>query len=293
MKRLLTLAIISVIVCMLASCDTLEVDQDTYISQSDPDANYADEETLKVGDRQQNAALLRFLPPDSMPDNLEISSAELQVYVVDGSGGNVTIGAYAMLRDSNPGEATWNQARSGEPWGMPGCNDTSTDRRSRPEDTVTVTGWPQSYTFDVTRLLREWVSGALPNNGILLRQSISSGSYVLLASSEYGDADYWPVLTFSATTPTPGSQTPTRMPTSTRTRTATLTRTLTATATPSLTATLTQTPTETATLTSTPTESPTLLPSPTRTLGPTQTTSMTPTSTSPWELYLPILLKAL
>ena len=301
MKRLLVFVMISVLFCTLTACSSLEVSQDTYISQLDPDTNFADEETLRVGDQQRNAALLRFFPPEEIPDNVKISSADLYVYAIDGSGGNVTIGAYAVLRDSNPDEATWNEANSGEPWGVAGCNSTVTDRRSRPEDTTTRTdsAWPTPvlYTFDVTRLLRDWLSGELSNNGMLLRQSISSDRYVLFASSDYGDSYYWPKVLFSATTPTPGgvTSTPTRTRTATMTSTPTRTRTATMTSTPTRTrtATMTSTPTDMPTSTLTPTLTMTPLPTETPTTTPTaiETATITPTRTPVAEIYLPVILK--
>jgi len=291
MKRLPVIVIVSMFFCVLVACGTMEVSQDTHISELHPNTNYVGEETLKVGERQRNAVLIRFTPPDpdDIPDNVEISSAELYMYAVGGSGGNVTVGAYAMLRDADPNEATWNQARSGESWGVAGCNSTVTDRRSRPEDTATLTDseWatPALYTFDVTQLLRDWVSGALPNYGILLRQSVSSDTWVLFASADYGDSDYWPEILFSATTPTPGGVTST--PTRTATRTPTRTRTPTQTA--------TETPVETETETATPTETETPTETPTRTQTRTPTSTPTETATLPVgetpRQFLPLLIK--
>jgi hypothetical protein len=78
MKRLLATMMASALVCVVAACGSLDVSQDTYISQLQPDRNFAGDETLRVGERQRNAALLRFVPPDpdDVPDNVVITSAD-------------------------------------------------------------------------------------------------------------------------------------------------------------------------------------------------------------------------
>ncbi len=284
MKRLAVFATELLFASALISCMYLDTTKDTYISQPAPNTNYSNQASFKVGNQQRDAALLRFATPDpdDIPDNVIIESAELQVYAVDG-GGNVTMGVFAMIRDSDPDEATWNVARAGEPWGAPGANNTSTDRRSLPEDTITVSEFPEWYSFDVTDLAREWLLGGLPFNGVLLRQTRAADAYILFASSEYNDEDHRPYLAIDATTPTPVPTQPTA--TRTATRTSTLTRTATASYTTTRTATRTSTPTNTATgthtLTITRTETPTATQTMTVTSSPTSspTATLTPTIT--------------
>jgi predicted phosphodiesterase len=164
-------------------------------------------------------------------------------------------------------QATWNQARSANPWGQPGCNDTTTDRRPSPESSVTTTGIGLWYDLDLTAIVQDWVSGNLPNYGVLLRGTFPLDmSSIYLASAQSGTTSLRPklVITYRATanptsTPTPSS-------TSTPTHTATIALP-TASPTPTDTAAPT-TPTATATATATlpqpsPSHTPTASPSPT------------------------------
>ncbi len=241
---------------------------DTYIYQWAPDASYCWQEQLKVGYKQQNAALLHFdLSP--IPPGAAITQATLQLYVSGWSGSDLTFGAYALLRNFDACQATWNHALSTNPWGLPGCNDTATDRRPSPESSVTTSGIGLWYDFDLTAITQDWVSGNLPNYGILLRSASPLATpSIYIASAQTATTSLRPklVITYqTAANPTP-SHTPSP----------------TATAVPSY----THTPTATAAL---PTASPTPTDTPAPTT-PTATATATLTSPSPTPTTWPATL---
>ncbi|MGC8787863.1 MAG: DNRLRE domain-containing protein, partial [Anaerolineae bacterium] len=49
------------------------------------------------------------------------------------------------------------------------------------------------YSFDLTNLVREWVSGSLANNGVMLRAAYSTNSFHF-ASAQDGDTNLHPKL---------------------------------------------------------------------------------------------------
>ncbi len=181
---------------------------DTYIYQYAPETSYCWNDQLKVGYKQQNAALLRFNLSSIAPE-ATITQATLQLYATGWSGTNITVDAYVITRNLRTRQATWNQSQSGNPWGQPGCNDTSTDRRASPESSRTASGINRWYDFDLTAVVQDWVSGGLANHGVLLRSASStSRTSFYFASAQRGDLYRRPriVITYrTGPAPTPGT----------------------------------------------------------------------------------------
>lgn len=167
--------------------------KDTYLDQYNATSNYSWADTLKVGYKQTTAGLLSF-GVSSIPARASITSAVLQVYATGWGGSNISLGAYAVLRGAKAQQATWNQAGAGQPWGLPGCNSTNTDRRGTAESTVTTSGINKWYSFDITALVQQWVSGGLGNNGVLLRQTTNGAYRFHFAAAEKGDGTLRPKL---------------------------------------------------------------------------------------------------
>jgi uncharacterized repeat protein (TIGR01451 family) len=168
---------------------------DTYVYRSKPDANYALESRIKVGYLRTYAGLLR-IDVSPIPADASILEAWLEVYATGWSGPRVEIrvGAYAISATVRLDEATWNNARSGQPWAQPGCENTVLDRRALPEAVVTTSGIQRWYRFNLTALVQDWLDGAMPNNGVLLRQQTTSPYSFQYAGSEYSQEDLRPRL---------------------------------------------------------------------------------------------------
>ncbi len=226
--------------------------EDTYLDRYNAGSNYAWADSLKVGYKQTLAGLLQ-LDVSSIPQGASISSAELQVYAMGWGGANIGIGAYALLRNADSGQATWNQASTGQAWGVPGCNDANTDRHGTAESTVATSGINKWYSFDITSLVQQWVSGAFDNNGVLLRQTTTAAYAFLFASSERTDGSLRPrlVVTYSGGQAVEPTSTPTATAPASVTPAATASASATPTATP--TAMASATPTATASASATPT----------------------------------------
>ena len=240
------------IVTFQQGSDGYSGETDTYMSADAPTTNYGSGDKFKVGYRQKNGALVRF-DVASIPSGSTVVAATLQVYAAGWSGTNGSMGAYAVLRDATASEATWNLAKTGSPWGLTGCNDTTTDRRGTAASTLTTSGINKWYSFDVHDLVQEWVNSSLPNEGVLLRQTASSDSSMLFASAQYSTVGFRPKLVVTYRyAGTSGTATPTAVPSATPTATTPAGPTATATTVPPSTPTNTPTITLTPTATSTP-----------------------------------------
>ncbi|MBC7260711.1 MAG: DNRLRE domain-containing protein, partial [Chloroflexi bacterium] len=209
--------------------------EDTYIYQYTPDDNYCLDPALRVGYMQRYKALLRF-DLSAIPAGATITRATLQLYAVAWSGSDITVSAYAITRSVSFCQATWNQAQSGNLWGRPGANDTSSDRRASAESTLTTSGVKKWYSLDLTRLVQEWVNGSLANNGVLLQAAYSDSSVFYFSSAQDGNVPLHPKLVITyrlgtgvtpTATSTRASPTPTQTPVSTSAPTNTPTPTLT------------------------------------------------------------------
>ncbi len=247
---------------------------DTYLHRYDADRNFCELDVLRIGIKQQYEDLIRF-DLASVPANVVVLQATLELHATGWDGSNQDIELYRVLRAVNICQATWNQAAAGNPWAEPGGNDPTSDRGASPEDSVSTSGIDKWYAFDVTALVQDWVVG-VPNNGVLLRSaSPTSTSHFRFASAEYSVGSLRPRLVIRYRTGGVPVATATPTPTATTTSTRTLTPTPTPTVTPSATPSSTAPPSGTTTPTATPTRTGT----PTRTATPTATGLPTPTPT--------------
>jgi formylglycine-generating enzyme required for sulfatase activity len=251
----------------LAGSMTLLAGKDTYISENQPNWNFGSEPEMLVGrvDRATPSppfdeySLMRF-GFTGLPAGSSHISATLLVYQSDWYGStNYAIWPHAILGTGwTEGVVTWNTRPDSVSMGDP------------PQYLNTASGWK---SFDVTKIVKAWNSGALTNRGILLfpdRTIIGERTFKTLSEPTLrsrlvihyterpagGYTAYMPLLM----KPPPPTATPTRTrtPTRTATRTATVTRTATRTGTPTRTPTRTATATRTPTRTVTPTRTPTV-----------------------------------
>jgi len=160
--------------------------------QYTPTTMYRWKDLPKVGYKQQYAALVHF-DLSSIPGSTIISEATIQLYALGWSASDMAVDALAVLRGTNPYQATWNQADLGNSSGVAGCNCTTTDRRPVPEASVAMSSIARWYSFDVTSLVQEWVGGSLANNGIVLRGPTGTAKFDF-ASAQRSSVDLRPKL---------------------------------------------------------------------------------------------------
>jgi hypothetical protein len=119
-----------------------------------------------------------------VPGGADIIEATLELYCDGWSGAaaQVTAGAYAVLRSTTITEATWNQAQSGNPWNVPGCDGVGSDREGTVASSQLINSIEKWYGWDVTDMVQRWVDGTLTNNGVLVRANSGQGTYAFQAS---------------------------------------------------------------------------------------------------------------
>jgi hypothetical protein len=231
---------------------------DTYISSWSPTSNVVHQANLLVKNDSVYSSLLRF-DLSSMPAGSTINQSTLRLFAYNrDNAGSFDLEAYRLLRPWVDAEATWNRAAEGHPWGVPGANDTLTDRNPNPVDVVTVSSINAWYDLDITELVRDWTANVEGDNGVVLRGFGPLSLLYHFASSNHPLISLHPqlVIDYAAPerpTPTPITPTPTDTPTPSATpgisptATVTLSVTPSPSPTPSLTVTLTPTPAVTPT----------------------------------------------
>jgi len=206
---------------------------DTRISSEEPDTNFANGE-LVLGMRGEVGVLIRF-DVSSIPSNALIEEATLSLYVTNvGQRPDqaAICASYPVTRPWSELQATWLKASDSNRWGIPGCNDTTSDRSPVPTDAQAIYDFGRWYDWDVASAVQQWVRNPTANRGLLLQQTnVAVGGEYDIRESEYPGPENHPRLSvrYVLATPTPTS---TATPTATATATATPTATSTPIATP-------------------------------------------------------------
>ena len=163
----------------------LPVQADTYINQSLPSTNYGNAAVVSVG-RSGSAAwngLLKF-DLSSLPAGTVVISAALEMYYdvnlsrPDAGYGPTDVWPDAVLSPWNEMTVTWNTRPVTQALGDPAL--------------AVGTGWNR---WDVSTIVRNWISGTILNNGLQLRKdSAATGSYDFVAQPSPDSA--WLVVAY-------------------------------------------------------------------------------------------------
>jgi len=255
--------------------------QDTFLELWSPTTNNALAQTLRITQGDRLAPLIRFDVSD-LPAHTRLHSAAIRVYVTGKAGTtdpvSLTVESFQVNRAWVDSQANWQQAQSGMPWSVAGCNGlgATQDRQGWPASSVSIAGINRWYSLDVTDLVQGWIEDPAQNHGVVLKNNHVEKKpwHFEIASTEYADESKRPQLYLvydcGGLTPT---ATPSVTPSSTWMPTDTPTLTPSATATSSATASRSPSPTPTWTRTPTSpwTATPTATPTATQGPGPTAT----------------------
>jgi hypothetical protein len=244
--------------------------KDTYLAAFTPAGNYGVQANLMVKNDSAYEGLLRF-DLSSIPAGSSIYRATLALYAYNcDKNAAMEVQLYRLLRGWVETQANWTRAATGIPWGVPGANNTATDREAEPVAVQNVFANNTWYDFDVTDLVADWHADPQRNYGIILRGYGQLSQVYHFASANHSNISLRPQLVVDYVAP---DITTTAMPLRTPTRTASATSIPTpssiGTATPS------RTPTAAVSPSRTPTGRPTWTPTPRPT--PTSTPLLTPT----------------
>ena len=196
---------------------------EAYISSMYPTTNYVNQ--LRVYGPGVNRSLLKFPDVSQIPTGAEIISATLKLTTSnynDGKTWGLDVGAYRVKRYWDARWVTWQEATTGSPWRVAGCDGPPEDRDPMPVDVQTLqevsTGTKPyervSYRWNVRDIVQAWVDDPASRDAGLMLMSLD-GPYRNIgfwSSSYLGDAgrDLHPVLIVRWR---PRSPTPTPSPT--------------------------------------------------------------------------------
>ena len=248
--------------CLTAELDaTVDSDQPTATLGSEPFLQVARSRGVPAPERW---SYLRFSTA-TLPADIVFVSATLRLLLQS------TTGLPPFGHSIHPAAAAW--AEPTIAW-------RNKPRTGAAVSNLVFTGDAMTVTADVTPLVRDWLTGALPNHGLVLIPDADLDAATFF-SREYNDPPYPPALcvgwqrptaTATATTTAPPSSTPTPRISATPTDPPS----------PTPTSRLTATPTATdapgATATSVPTRTPSPSDTPTRPAPPTATPTASPTA---------------
>ncbi|PKQ28285.1 MAG: hypothetical protein CVT63_03565 [Candidatus Anoxymicrobium japonicum] len=175
---------------------------DTMISVWETGRNFGDSDRLRLRyvrspEGTDMAPLLRFNLA-LLPTEATIVEAKLKLYLVAAPKHDLRGQVHGLLHDWDEYTATWLQAAHGVPWAMEGARDPGGDYTPWSTDIQQIEAADRWYTFDVTDLVRIWVSQPSQNFGlILLAKAGDSDSNVEagFASREHTDRTLRPQLT--------------------------------------------------------------------------------------------------
>lgn len=165
----------------LTACASFTASADATISSSEMRKNLGAKKTLQAGEKKE--ALLSF-DLSSIPASAVVDSAALKLYVSDADD-STTIRAH----------------RATAPWTESGVTFASFAQHfeAHAVGSILVRRDNVQKSMDVTGLTQAWISGALPNFGVLLESSACDET--TFVSREGGTAEQKPVLTVCYTTP--------------------------------------------------------------------------------------------
>jgi hypothetical protein len=165
---------------------------DTYIYSYVPTGNYDSASAMYVGatTRGEERGLLR-MPLDKIAES-EISTVTLRLTKAQGVR---TLRAYRLRRDWQASSASWNNYRTGVPWGTAGAKSPAMDYYDSPY------AESSNGTFNVTSLVQAALAEHAPFIDLLLVDPAPvAGSYSTFYSSNCPNPDYYPVLRSESTT---------------------------------------------------------------------------------------------
>lgn len=177
---------------------------DTYIDYDNPSSNFHTSSSLYLEGFDKGQILIRY-DLSALPSSARVVSATLGMYVVPDARFErrqpFTSTVYALTREWEASGATWMEASAGEPWGVPGAYDPSSDYAPWPNDEI----WfyestPQAlfterwFTYTVTSLVQEWIEHPEQNKGFVIKSHWPHEITYLIRSSNFWSPAFRPRL---------------------------------------------------------------------------------------------------
>jgi len=104
----------------------------------------------------------------SLSGGAQLQRALLRVQVGELSRGSMSVDVVGLLREWREYQVTWNNASDGVPWASPGASGVGSDRLDGIAASTVISAGDQWGEWDITTLVRDWLSGRVPNQGLML-----------------------------------------------------------------------------------------------------------------------------
>lgn len=150
-------------------------------------------------------AYLRFEDPSSkIPPQAQIENAYLCLYYSSEGGTEASeISAYKALRSWDEMTSSWNNASTGQPWGLSGARQDGVDREAPPIDTIRVVDASvglRYFCWDLVTAVEQWLSSSSPNYGVIMQAVTDLTPYRVFTERNTQQAPFIEVL-YSIETP--------------------------------------------------------------------------------------------
>jgi hypothetical protein len=170
---------------------------ETYVNMWAPAANYRWAKLLKVRSQGVMKMLGRFdLEPLAGIGAGQVVGGKLVFWVESASNPQpATLHAYPLATAWEADQATWMAAQAGEPWTLPGAGSTPDDYLTGPTSAAPLpSGGDDWVVLVATDFLKGWLSGSIPNYGVLLTATARGSVEHNLGSSLHTQPGFRPIL---------------------------------------------------------------------------------------------------
>lgn len=183
---------------------------DNSLCEASPGDIFRDRQSLDVGEINGTGRYrsLVWFNLSEYKDPEEVNSATLYLYWYSPESvrsEDTVIEIYRPASTWNSSYVSWNSSDNGVLWNNPGgdwFDKNNTSQGDMPYASITLSGnvLPDKryYEFNVTDLVKEYISGKYENTGFLIKARDESNNYVAFYSSEGGDENQRPRLDLSA-----------------------------------------------------------------------------------------------
>jgi len=139
-----------------------DIEADAYVSEWEPESRYGGAGHMRVRNHETGSvrrALIRF-SLDDLPDGCLVQSASLRLTTTSARCAPLDVGIYGLTSDWSESGCSWQLRDADQPWAAPGADHVALDRVARTVDVQRVDQAEATFEWDVTKLVRHWVSGS-------------------------------------------------------------------------------------------------------------------------------------
>jgi len=187
---------------------------DNRLRESSPDSVHSDNDYADIGHKtdvgRYRDVMWFDLSMYNTTDTIADATLSLYWYYPANSPRNQdTVVEIYRIADWNPDSVSWNNKAAGTPWNNPGgdwFDKNNVAQGSKPYASITfdANDLPDNryYEFDITELVRDYVSGEYDNTGFFLKAQNEYDNYIAFYSSDWSNEGQRPKLTITHTSDT-------------------------------------------------------------------------------------------